>query len=653
MFDRIKRRYIKRNRRIIVRCGDEIRGKRILLNKMGKWISSHFHRYNLLYATMFLIWVKSVIVQRFVFILPIEDWYQETILLLTPISSTLLMIGFALFWPVKKQPLMLVLVSFFSSFILFANMVFYRFFNDFITVPVLFQSQNMGDLGESIIDLLSPLDFLVFLDVILLAYLVWGRKWRGTALSRPKLVSVFTLAICVFMVNWSMAEVVRPELLTRTFDRHIMVKSLGAYNYHLYDIIVNSRMSSKKVFASSDDVQNAQTYLEEFPADEIDPQLFGVAAGRNVIYVSMESLQSFVIEREIDGQELTPFLNQLIQDEHTFYFDNFYHQTGQGKTSDAEFMMENSLYPLPSGAVFFTHANNQYDGITQVLEDNGYHSYVFHANDKSFWNRDLMYQNLGYDRFFSLPDFEVTEENSVGWGLKDIPFFEQSVEMMSELPQPFYSKLLTLTNHYPFELDEEDQMIPQYTSGSRTLNRYVTTVRYLDESMKHFFEEMKQAGLYENSIFILYGDHYGISQNHNRSMAKLLEKDEITPYDHVQLQRVPLFIHIPGVEGERIDTVAGQVDVRPTVEHLLGIEREKSYYFGHDLFASNREPFVVLRDGSFVTEQGIYTEGACYDRETGEETDSSACDPLKERAINELQYSDEIIYGDLMRFLVD
>lgn len=613
----------------------------------------HFSRYNLFYTALLLIWLKSVIVHRFGFILPIEDRYQESILLLAPVSSTLVIVGLALFWPAKRQPLMIVIASFISSFILFANLVFYRFFQDFITLPVLFQSQNMGDLNESILELLRPWDFFVFADVIILAYLVWGRKWKGTVLSRPKHVTVFVLAICVFLVNWSMAEVVRPELLTRTFDRHIMVKSLGVYNYHIYDAVVNSRMSTKKVFANSSDVQDAKTYLEQMAEDEINPQLFGVAEGRNVIYVSMESLQSFVIEREIDGQELTPFLNDLIDDENSFYFENFYHQTGQGKTSDAEFMMENSLYPLPSGAVFFTHANNQYDPLTKTLEEHGYTSVVFHANDKSFWNRDLMYQNFGYDRFYSLPDFEVNEENSVGWGLKDIPFFEQSVEKMSGLSQPFYSKLLTLTNHYPFELDEEDQMIPQYTSGSRTLNRYVTTVRYLDESMKHFFEEMKKAGLYENSIFILYGDHYGISQNHNRSMAKLLEKDEITPYDHVQLQRVPLIIHIPGVEGKRIEEVSGQIDVRPTVERLLGIEREHRYYFGHDLFATNRQPFAVLRDGSFITDEAVFTEDRCYDRQTGEETDAAVCDPMKERAAKELQFSDEIIYGDLMRFLMD
>lgn len=99
---------------------------------------------------------------------------------------------------------------------------------------------------------------------------------------------------------------------------------------------------------------------------------------------------------------------------------------------------------------------------------------------------------MKYDRFFSMTDYNITEENSVGWGLKDIPFFEQSVQHLKTLPQPFYTKFITLTNHFPFELGEEDKMVPEYTSNSRTLNRYFPTVRYMDEALKVFIEQLKK-----------------------------------------------------------------------------------------------------------------------------------------------------------------
>lgn len=621
------------------------------MKRFVAFLKNHRKQYNLVYAAVLLIWLKSYLVQKFAFDLPVEGWFQELILLISPISSTLLMIGLGQLVARKRHAAVMVAVSVISSLVLYCNVVYYRFFNDFITLPVLFQSKNMGDLGSSVSNLIKPADILMFADCFVLAWLAWGRKWTGAVLKRVHLVTVFAAAVAVFLVNLAMAEVVRPELLIRTFDRQILVKSIGTYNYHVYDLIVNSRMTTKKVFADSKDVVDAESYLKSQPEQVLNPELFGVAKGRNVILVSLESLQTFVLEREMYGLELTPFLNDLIEE--SFYFENFYHQTGQGKTSDAEFMIDTSLYPLPSGAVFFTHAQNTYHSTPSVLKEHGYYSAVFHANDKTFWNRDLMYQNMGYDHFYSVTDFEVTEENSVGWGLKDIPFFEQSMELAKELPQPFYGKWITLTNHYPFELDEEDKMVPEYDSNSRTLNRYVTTVRYLDESIKRLFDKAKEAGLYENSVFVLYGDHYGISPNHYRSMARFLGKEEITPYDHVQLQRVPLIIHIPGVEGRRIDTVGGQVDLKPTILHLLGIETPHGLDFGHDLLSPNHPSFAVLRDGTFITEDVIHTENACYDRLTGEQVDDELCEPYQDMAVQELKFSDEIIYGDLMRFLLE
>src|SRR5699024_3953044 len=114
--------------------------------------------------------------------------------------------------------------------------------------------------------------------------------------------------------------------------------------------------------------------------------------GRNVIFISAESIQRFVIDDVLYGKEITPFLNELKEDHATFYFDNFYQQTSQGKTSDSEFLTENSLYPLSSGAVFFTHAQNKYHAMTEMVKEKGYTSAVFHANTDSFWNRNQMYE---------------------------------------------------------------------------------------------------------------------------------------------------------------------------------------------------------------------------------------------------------------------
>ena len=137
---------------------------------------------------------------------------------------------------------------------------------------------------------------------------------------------------------------------------------------------------------------------------ESDP-LFGKYKGKNVIMVQLEAFQNFVIGQKINGQEVTPNMNKLLGE--SMYFKNFYHQTSQGRTSDADLAANASLQPLITGSVFIRYAQHQYDSMPSTLKDNGYTTSVFHAYDGGFWNRNAMYQTLKYDTFYSkkkLPD---------------------------------------------------------------------------------------------------------------------------------------------------------------------------------------------------------------------------------------------------------
>src|SRR5699024_6425012 len=124
-------------------------------------------------------------------------------------------------------------------------------------------------------------------------------------------------------------------------------------------------------------------------------------------------------------------------------------------------------------------------------------------------------------------------------------------------------------------------------------------------------------GLYDNSIIILYGDHYGISTNHNEAMSRVTG-EEITPYKNAQLQRVPLFIRVPGVEGKVVHEYGGEVDVRPTLLHLLGIETKDYMSFGSDLLSPERREIVPFRNGDFVTRKYTQVSGKCYSNKDGE-----------------------------------
>lgn len=597
-----------------------------------------------------LFWLKTYVAYLIEFKLGIDDNLQKFLLAINPISSALFFFGFALLFK-KGTKLVLIIMNFLLSFLLYANIVYYRFFNDFITLPVILGAKtNTGQLGDSAISLMSPFDIFYFTDTILLIFLALKFFKNVTVTNRKSFKVVLLFSITVFLFNLGLAEKDRPQLLTRSFDRNYLVKYLGAYNFTIYDIIQNIKSSSQRALASESDITNVENYRKANYTPP-NPAYFGKAKGMNVIYVSLESFQNFMINYKLNGQEVTPFLNSLANDGETFYFDNFYHQTGQGKTSDAEFLMENSLYPLSQGAVFINKAQNTYQAAPAILKGYGYNSAVFHGNYKTFWNRNVMYKALGYDQFFDAEYYDMSGTNVKNYGMKDIPYFKESMPMLEKLKQPFYTKFITLSNHFPFEMDPGDTDFPAGNFGDSVVNNYFQSAHYMDDSLKEFFDYLKADGLYNNTVIVLYGDHYGISENHNEAMKKVLGVDQITPTLNAQLQEVPLFIHVPGVKGGVQHQYGGEVDVRPTLLHLLGIDTKDYMEFGSDLLSPQHRNWALFRNGDFVSPNVTQVNEKCYSTQTGLlEKDNSGCKDIYKNVKNELQMSDEVVTKDLLRF---
>ncbi|GAF41555.1 lipoteichoic acid synthase LtaS type IIb [Agrilactobacillus composti DSM 18527 = JCM 14202] len=116
------------------------------------------------------------------------------------------------------------------------------------------------------------------------------------------------------------------------------------------------------------------------------------------------------------------------------------------------------------------------------------------------------------------------------------------------MQQPFYTKFITVTNHFPFSLSDTDSDFPKPDTGDDIVNNYFRTAHYLDQSLQEFFQYLKDSGLYDKTMVVIYGDHYGLSNTDNLSLAPLLGKNSAdwTSFDNAQLQRVPFMVHMPG-----------------------------------------------------------------------------------------------------------
>lgn len=602
-----------------------------------------------------LIWIKSYVVYLTEFSLDVQNTLQHFLLLINPISSTLVFLGIALFAKGRRVGGFIIIIHSFMSLLLYANVVFYRFNTDFITLPVLTQTSNFGSLGSSIANLMQWTDLFYVLDIIILIFLFRSSRqiWSSERMKLKRPAIIIATGLIVFSINLALAEVDRPQLLKRTFDRNYIVKYLGAYNFTIYDAIQNVKSSTERVLADSNDITEVQNYTNNKYA-EPNEDLFGIAEGKNVIKIHLESFHSFLINMEVNGEEVTPFINSLVNDEKEdyTYFENFFHQTEQGKTADAELIMDNSLYGLPQGSAFVTKGKNTYQALPAILgQEQGYKSSVLHGDSKSFWNRDEVYKELGVDYFFDEAFYDMSEEQVIGYGLKDKPFFKESMPIIEAMEEPFYAHFMTLTHHHPYLIDEEDATIDPTDTNDGSVDRYFQTARYLDESLEQFVNDLKEAGLYDDSVIMIYGDHYGISENHTRALSEIFG-EEMTPYKYAELQRVPFILKVPGLEGKgTVSEYAGQVDAMPTLLHLLGIDAKDYILFGTDLFSEEHDDLVPFRNGDFFTEDYAMVKGIFYDNHTGEEIEpTEELEALKEKVEHELAMSDKVLQGDLLRF---
>lgn len=609
-----------------------------------------------------LFWLKTLIAYFVDFNLNLSDPFQFLILLLNPLATTILLFGLALYFKRARffYPF-LFLIDILNSLLLYINVIYFREFTDFMTVSTMlgYSKVDQGLSGSSLA-LTSPHDILYWLDLVVVLVLMATRRIYIDPRPVNKRVgfAVTSAALLLFTANLTLGEMDRPQLLTRTFDRTYVVKYLGLDAFTVYDGIKTQNTSEVRSHAKKSELSGILKFVHKNYAAP-DKQLYGVAKKKNVIVIHLESFQQFLINKKINGQEVTPFLNKLYKSKATYSFDNFFHEVGQGKTSDAETMLETGTFGLSQGSLFTQLGNdNTFQAAPAIFDQAGYTTAVFHGNVASFWNRSNTYKNLGYQYFFDASYYDTSGDKSLGYGLKDKLLFNDSVKYLQHLQQPFYVKYLTVTNHFPYTLDSEDSTFKTPNTGDKTVDNYFKTAHYLDQSVKEFYHYLNKSGLAKNSLIMLYGDHYGISNSSNPALAKVLgvDPDDWNDYDNAQLQRVPLMFNMPGYTHGKIEhQYGGEIDVLPTLMHLMGMNSKKYLQFGTDLFSKEHNQVVAFRNRDWESPDYTSVDGTIYSNKTQQEihptkAQQARIDKMQKHVNQALSFSDSLNQKNLLRF---
>ncbi|MFD1125496.1 LTA synthase family protein [Lentilactobacillus raoultii] len=591
-------------------------------------------RLNLVWLLTVLMWLKMFLAYLMDFSLGVKGFYQWLILLSNPVAGTLLIMSLSLY---IKRPMIFkitaLLLDAANTLLLYVNVIYFREFSDFVTLnTVLGYSKISNGLGMSSLALTEPHDLFYWLDLVILGGVLLTNlvKVSPDPVPMKAAFAVSSLAVCLVGLNLTMSELDRPQLLSRTFDRKYLVKYLGIDGFSTDNLFQTAHTSEIRAKANRSRLSGIKEFVDRHQA-KANPAYFGLAKGKNVIVIHLESFQQFLIGDKVEGQTVTPFLNRLFHSRQTISYDNFFHQVGEGKTSDAENMLEDGTFGLPEGSLFTQLGDTQtFQSAPAILGQNQhYTSAVFHGDVPSFWNRNNVYKNMGYQYFFSANDFDTAGDRSIGYGLKDKLLFKDSIKYLQHLQQPFYVKYITLTNHFPFDLDSQDTNFKTPNTGDAVVNNYFKTAHYLDQSVHEFFRFLKKSGLSSNTMVVLYGDHYGLSNQENLALSKTFSQDpkhfkklfgkhgwqHWSNWDNAQLQRVPLMIHLPKYHrGHVSHQYGGEIDVLPTILHLLGIKTTSYMQFGTDLLSPAHSQVVSFRNRDFVTPTFSQIGNVIYDQ---------------------------------------
>lgn len=480
---------------------------------------------------------------------------------------------------------------------------YFRSNRSFLNYHMLQYSSNLDNLGSSIMAMFRWVDLLFLLDLIVIIIL--------TLKSDLKIKSYKTQFICFLIMifipsSYLFYAHIKVDKLGKAYPNQYLFRVTWAQNqtmscltpigYHIFDYFEFKEQSKQYVF-NNEELDYVNTWFSNKKETLPDNEYKDMFKGKNLIILQVESLENFVIGQSINGKEITPTLNKLL--ENSLYFNNFHEQTHNGTTSDAELLTNTSLFPVRSGSTFFRFPNNTYKSSLPILmKDMGYNTLAAHPDKGSYWNWMSALKSIGFEKCLDSANFEIDE--IIGLGLSDRSYLKQLSTYIKNQPQPFYNFSITLTNHTPFNMPKE--FIDIDTSGplkDTKIGKSIEAVHYTDKQIGMFLNELDTSGILDNSVVVIYGDHEGVHKFFADEIATI--NDNETWYKNNDL-KVPLIIYSKGMEGKTIDTIGGQVDILPTLSYLFGVDSSKydNSTLGRNLLNTNKS-FAVLSTRKIIS----------------------------------------------------
>ena len=486
--------------------------------------------------------------------------------------------------------------------LLVCNLMYFRTYYTAIPPDSYLLVGNLKDFTDSVWGSLKATDALFPISTLVAAALRRRRRGqtsrlRHTTLMRRYAVATALSATALLTLTWAKGGFrTAYESMQGSYTHTCVTPMYTVFGTFYYDCSRDAETFTPEVerrveaWLAADRADRMAAPADTFAADSL--------RRRHVIIILAESLESWVLERTVEGQELTPRLNALLRDSLTIYAPHILSQAKGGRSIDAQLMINSGLLPIASGAYSLKYPHTTYPSLAEALRAeygaDAVRAYALTGDKPMVWNQAIIDPALGYDSLIAKASFVNDEPVGPRYRpqIGDVALMRQIADKIVrgevwDAHRHMLLQCVTYSGHFPFALPDRLREVRFSDRFPERMRNYMATARYTDRAIGLFVDRLRAAGVYDSTLIVITGDHEGLGEMRRAWCESAGGRGVVS-----DRPMVPLII-LNAPRGLRVEAVGGQIDIYPTLLRLLGLRRYAWRGMGRSLTDPNRPPVAI------------------------------------------------------------
>ncbi len=327
----------------------------------------------------------------------------------------------------------------------------------------------------------------------------------------------------------------------------------------------------------------------------------GLFKDKNLIVIMLESVNDIIINEE-------DYPNFYKMYSEGWHWKNNYSPRNSCSTGNNEMSGMTSLFSIYNTCTANNYRKNTYfESIFNLFNNKGYYTFSAHDYTEHYYYRNEIHTNMGSQAYYGADKLGIEYSNIYKNWASDEDFMEQVLKLIDDVDNDhFMTWLTTVSSHQPYYYSsiEGDKYLSLYEDRDIRidLKRYKSKLKILDNALGILLDGLKEKGILDDTVIVMYGDHYpyGLSTN---TINTVLDYDTNVDYEN---ERVPFVIYNSKIENKEYDSYTSYINILPTIANLFDLDYDPRLYMGTDLLSKDYESLVVFADGSWKNEYAYY-----------------------------------------------